>query len=56
MVLWLFIAIIDPMYCLGLQLLDVKFMSFNRDFFSCACLLGGPILVGVPRKYSDERL
>ena len=46
MVLWLFIAIIGPMYCLGLQLLDVKFMSFNRDFFPCACLLGGPILVG----------
>jgi hypothetical protein len=52
----LFTAIITSIDCLDLQLLNAKSVLSNRDYFSGTDLPGGPILVGVLRKYSYEVL
>lgn len=52
----LFTAVISLAYRVAVQSLSVKLMSFKCDFFNDDDFVGGPILVGVLRKYSYEVL
>jgi hypothetical protein len=50
----LFTAVISLMGCVAVKLLSVKSMSFKCDFFNDTDFIGGPILVGVLGKCSDQ--
>ncbi len=52
----LFTAVISLACRVAVQSLSVKSTSFRCDFFNDADFVGGPILVGGLRKYSDEAL